>query len=86
MTRHGPMTPVMGKLFGIALILVAIWVGVTVYNEGPAAFGGLLAGGDVESDEEYVPAHQRAADRWTGAHETGVDRVERALNEKGAAE
>ena len=76
----------MRKLFGIGVIVVAIWVGLTVYHEGPSAFGGLFAGGDVEADEEYIPAHERAADRWADAHHTGVDRVERALSRKGSSE
>jgi hypothetical protein len=34
----------MGKVFGILLVLAAIWVGVTIYNEGTEnAFGGILA-------------------------------------------
>lgn len=76
----------MGKLFGILVIVVAIWVGLTVYNEGPAAFGGIFAGADLEADEEYIPAHERAADRWADAHDTGANRVDRALSRKGASE
>jgi hypothetical protein len=39
----------MGKVFGILLIVVAIWVGLTIFNEGTdAAFGGLFAGSGKE--------------------------------------
>jgi hypothetical protein len=39
----------MGKVFGILLIVVAVWVGLTIFNEGTdAAFGGLFAGGGKE--------------------------------------
>lgn len=35
----------MGKIIGILLIVVGIWVGLTIFNEGTdAAFGGLFAG------------------------------------------
>ena len=34
----------MGKLFGILLIVFAIWVGMSIYTEGTdRAFGGILA-------------------------------------------
>lgn len=33
----------MGKAFGIALVVVGIWVGIEIYTEGmDAAFGGLF--------------------------------------------
>jgi hypothetical protein len=35
---------VMAKIFGILVIVVAVWVGLTIFNEGTdAAFGGLFA-------------------------------------------
>lgn len=40
----------MGKIFGILLIVVAIWVGLTIFNEGThAAFGGLFASSSKEA-------------------------------------
>jgi hypothetical protein len=34
----------MAKIFGILVIVVAVWVGLTIFNEGTdAAFGGLFA-------------------------------------------
>ena len=42
----------MGKVFGILLIVVAVWVGLTIFNEGTdAAFGGLFAGSAKEADD-----------------------------------
>jgi hypothetical protein len=38
-------SPLMAKIIGILLIVVGVWVGLTIFNEGTdAAFGGLLAG------------------------------------------
>lgn len=40
----------MSKIFGVLLIVVAIWVGLTIFNEGTdAAFGGLFASSGKEA-------------------------------------
>jgi hypothetical protein len=40
----------MGKMFGILLVILAIWVGLTVYDKGvDRAFGGLFAGSKKEA-------------------------------------
>jgi hypothetical protein len=42
----------MGKVFGILVIVVAVWVGLTVFSEGTdSAFGGLFAGSEKEIAE-----------------------------------
>jgi hypothetical protein len=42
----------MGKIFGILLIVVGIWVGLTIFNEGTdAAFGGIFRGAQTGVDE-----------------------------------
>jgi hypothetical protein len=46
----------MGKLFGIVVIVLAMWVGLEIYTQGVrGAFGGLLAGLD-SSDEQTETA------------------------------
>ncbi len=43
----------MGKIFGILLIVVGVWVGITVFTEGTdRAFGGLFASGAADSAPE----------------------------------
>lgn len=40
----------MGKIFGILLIVVGLWVGITIFTEGTdAAFGGLFAEGSKQT-------------------------------------
>jgi len=73
----------MGKLFAIALILAAIWIGLTVYTQGAdQAFGGLFAGSS-DSSTLGVPATpsapHRAGDAFQRAYDESEDRVDRAL-------
>lgn len=50
----------MGKIFGILLIVVAIWVGLTIFNEGThAAFGGLFASSKEAADVSGRPLPRR---------------------------
>ena len=50
----------MGKNFGILVIVVALWVGLTIFTEGTdAAFGGLFAG----SEKEVADGSGRALPR-----------------------
>lgn len=78
----------MGKLIGILLIVVGIWVGMTVYTEGTdRAFGGVFAflGGssaepeDPTADLRSTP--QRAGDAFERAYDASLDRIERGLGE-----
>jgi hypothetical protein len=79
----------MGKVLGIGAIVIAVWVAAEVLDKGAAgAFGGLLVKLGLEQavqpsdgtplDPDSVPA--RFVDRYRGAHQTGVDRVERQLD------
>jgi hypothetical protein len=55
----------MGKVFGILLIVVVVWVGLTIFNEGTdAAFGGLFAGSGREvADGSGRPLPRRVEER-----------------------
>jgi hypothetical protein len=54
----------MGKVFGILLIVIGVWVGLTIFNEGTdAAFGGLFRGANTEaSDASGRPLPRRVED------------------------
>jgi hypothetical protein len=71
----------MGRIFGILFIVLAVWTGVEVYNEGTSgAFGGLfvrlgLAEEEVELDD--VPVAGRAANRLNELYQASGDRVDR---------
>jgi hypothetical protein len=71
----------MGRIFGILFIVLAVWTGVEVYNEGAAgAFGGLfvrLGLAEEEMELEDVPVAGRAANRLNELYEASGDRVER---------
>jgi hypothetical protein len=42
----------MGKIFGILLIVVGVWVGLTIFTEGTDhAFGGVFAGAKTAADD-----------------------------------
>jgi len=73
----------MGKLVGIALIVTAIWVGLTVYTQGTdQAFGGLFARFSDSSALEAPATRstpQRAGDAFQRAYDESEDRVDRAL-------
>ena len=75
----------MGKLFGIVVIVVGLWAGAEIYNEGTAnAFGGALARmGMVEAAE---PGEEPNLGRRTGTkvernHAEADARRERMLAE-----
>lgn len=87
----------MGRLFGIALILLGIWVGIEVYNEGTRnAFGGLFAflepvdpyaeQQDPEGTDPGAPVTKRAGRAWQRAYNRSESRVDEALAQPGAAE
>lgn len=71
----------MGRIFGILFIVLAVWTGVEIYNEGMSgAFGGTfvrlgLAEEDVELDD--VPVAGRAARRLNELYQESGDRVDR---------
>ena len=73
----------MGKIFGILLTVVGIWVGLEVYQKGADhAFGGLFAGESSQSapqDRRSIP--QRAGSAVQGAHDEADARRNRLLGE-----
>jgi hypothetical protein len=79
----------MGKLFGLILLLAALWVGITLYTEGTEnAFGGIFAPIESQNRAEapmatgLTPAAQSAtppAERRRNAPIT--DRVRQAVTE-----
>jgi hypothetical protein len=67
----------MGRLFGLILMVAAIYVGLTLYTEGfDNAFGGIFASSD-EPSERQAPVTQRVRDRVTEHLRTGAERRER---------
>jgi hypothetical protein len=72
----------MGKVFGLLLICLGIWVGSEIYFQGTQnAFGGVFASlsGDASDDTRSTP--QRAGDRARSARQEQQDRMERVLPE-----
>lgn len=67
----------MGKIFGILLIVVGIWVGLTIFNEGTdAAFGGLLAGSKRSAaDGSGAPVPRRIEKKVTQAYQEHEQRT-----------
>jgi hypothetical protein len=76
----------MGKIFGILVIILGIWIGLTIYTEGThQAFGGIFAsfgesGSPTEVSDTRNPL-QRIRERSQQAQDEGYDRVERALKQ-----
>jgi hypothetical protein len=69
----------MGRIFGILFIVLAVWTGVEVYNEGTSgAFGGLFVrlGLAEEVELEDVPVAGRAANRLNELYQASGDRVD----------
>jgi hypothetical protein len=72
----------MAKIFGILLIVVAIWVGLTIFNEGTdAAFGGLFASaskaqaGRMELDPTGRPLPRRVEQSVSKAYQEHEKRM-----------
>ncbi len=74
----------MGRLFGIVLIVLGVWVGAEVFSKGVhGAFGGRLAplaGAEPEA-EPAAPTTERAAQAVERAYDQAEGRLERALGE-----
>ena len=75
----------MGKIFGMLLVVVGIWVGLEVYQSGiQGAFGGALAGlGGSGSEQAAVTPRsvpQRAGAAVERAHAEAEARMERMLD------
>jgi len=73
----------MGKVFGILLIVVAIWVGLTIFNEGTdAAFGGIFAGsGKDGADPSGRPLPRRVEESVRKAYREQEARIESRSDE-----
>ena len=72
----------MQKVIALALLVVAIWVGVTIYQEGAAnAFGGLFARFGGTSTHAADSTLQRVRAGATQARDRQLRRIERQLGE-----
>jgi hypothetical protein len=76
----------MGKIFGILLAVVGIWLVLEVYLNGTqGAFGGVLARLDGSATEQAVASPrsvpQRAGEAVERAHAEAEARLERMLGE-----
>ncbi len=76
----------MGKVFGILLIVVGVWVGMEVYTQGVrGAFGGAFAFLAAEPPpppgEEHRWVGERARDSVTRARDEAEQRRNRLLGE-----
>jgi hypothetical protein len=76
----------MAKIFGILLVVVGIWLGLEVYQNGMhGAFGGALAGLGGSADEQATrdprSVPQRAGAAVERAHGEAQERLNRMLDE-----
>lgn len=76
----------MGKLFGIVIIVMAMWVGLEIYSQGVGgAFGGLLARfGSADEAENSASARaplDNVRDKVNRDHEEGWARRERMMGD-----
>ena len=69
----------MGRIFGLAMMVIGVWIALTLYREGiEGAFGGALGSGDpaAERPEPVTRAVERITEAAHRAHE---DRMNRQL-------
>jgi len=73
----------MGKIFGILLIVVAMWVGLTIFNEGTdAAFGGLFASSEkAAANASGRPLPRRVEESVRKAYREHEERTESRAEE-----
>jgi hypothetical protein len=76
----------MSKILGILLVVVGIWLGLEVYQNGmQGAFGGALASLGGSADEQAIrdprSLPRRAGDAVERAHAEAEARLNRALEE-----
>lgn len=82
----------MRKIIAACLLILAVWVGVEVYNEGvDGAFDGLFVDGLGESMAMFdAPANRSTSDRTMDAFQRAYDkseqRVDRLLAQPGSQE
>lgn len=72
----------MGRLIGLILMLIAIYVGISLYTEGTDhAFGGILASPASDPAPRPRPVTQRVRERVTEDLRSAAERVERAAGD-----
>ena len=72
----------MGKLFGILVIVLGVWLGLKVFTEGAdTMFGGLFAGPLPQAAEQAPPEAplERIRTRAEQHRDAGIRRLERGL-------
>lgn len=75
----------MGKVFGMLLIVFALWIGLSIFTEGTdRAFGGLLsrfapALAEGQARDTRAPL-ERVRERAEAARDQQLDRIERQLS------
>jgi hypothetical protein len=75
----------MGRVLGIALFALAVWVGLEFYQHGvDGAFGGLLSGRLEAPAQRSTP--DRATDAFQRAYNKSETRVEQLLDQPGMEE
>ncbi len=76
----------MGRIFGIGMIVIAVWVAAEVYSEGVyGAFGGALAFLAEENEHGEVDTRStpvRVHDKVSSAHADAAERRERMMVEE----
>jgi hypothetical protein len=73
----------MGRLFGLVLILAAIWVGMTVYEKGvDEAFGGIFAPLQPLSEREEPEAAEAAEREEAPARRRGTVTLPQHVRER----
>ncbi len=73
----------MGKIYGIVLLVVGIWVGMTIYTEGlDNAFGGVFSKLGGESvGRDVRPPTERIRERVQSAADERTERIERLVGD-----
>ncbi len=73
----------MGKVFVILLIVLAVWIGLTIFTEGTdQAFGGILSRltpAASQARDTRAPL-ERVRERAEAAREAQLERIERQLS------
>lgn len=77
-----PIQLLVAKIFGMVLILVALWIGITIYTEGSErAFGGIFAGLSGSEPQDLRSPLERIEESARSARDAQLDRIERQLEE-----
>ena len=73
----------MAKIFGILLIVVAVWIGLTIFNEGSdAAFGGLFASKSQSGQMQLDPTGRPLPRRVEHSVGKAYQEHEKQMNER----